>query len=262
MENNMVISGMARSCKRLTFILFSACLVMQWATSAPAQAPPPPIGYNDIQKEMFKKVNDRFGIYSGNVIEVNRDGIIIEIKTIYMNTGLDASDPVERVYQFFERNKDLFLIPDPRKELAVTNVVHKEDGTGVLLIDQVVGNVKVFEGGCQVAFACINAETQLTRFYSNGVMGLLPDAHNINPIPTIDSLQAVQIARADSAHVKNPGYVSYYGLWIANGYRRMLGSFADRQIHLVWRLSVKECTECFIDAHTGAILYSGSNCIQ
>lgn len=235
---------------------------MLWAISAPAQAPPPPSGYNDIQKEMFNKVNEKFGIYSGNVIEVNRDGIIIEIKTIYMNTGLDASDPVERSYQFFERNKDLFQIPDPRKELAVTNVVHKEDGTGVIFIDQVVGSVKVYGGGCYIAFSCINAEIQLTRFYCNGNLGLLSDAHNINPIPTIDSLQAAQIARADSAHFKNATYVSYYGLWIANDYFHGLRPFPDKRTHLVWHLSVKDCTECFIDAHTGEILYVGSTCIQ
>lgn len=246
---------------KLPFIVLSAFLVGIWAASAPAQAPPPPVGYNDIQKAVFKKANERFGIYSGNVIEVNNAGIINEIKTIYMNTDLVASDPIERAYQFFERNIDLFQIPDPRKELAVKDIIRKEDGTGVILFDQVVGAVKVYEGGCSIYFSRDKTGIQLTRFDCEGLMGLLPDAYKINLIPTIDSLKAGQIAQGNSANVKNTADVSYLGLWIANDYWHGIRQFPDKRTHLVWHLFAN-CAEYFIDAHTGEVLYSGPICFQ
>jgi hypothetical protein len=237
-------------------------IAVLWPVSAPAETPPPPSDYNEIQKEVFRKINERFGIYSGNVVEVNGDGTIYDIRTNLINAGLTATDPVERAYQFFERHKDLFQIPDPRKELVVEKIVSKEDGSGVIQFKQVVGGVEVYQGGCNIFFDKSGAGIQLNRFNCEHIMGLLPDAHNINPIPTIDSLEAGRIAQNDPAHGKNHTYVSYFGIWIGNDHWYGIRPFPDKRAHLFWRLVVNGgahwgSAEYFIDAHTGEILYVG-----
>lgn len=248
-------------CHEISVTRVIAIALLSFIGAMPGNAvaqPSPPSDYNEIQRKTFKKANEKFGIYSGVVVDVNRDGLIYDIRTKLINIGLTATDPAERAYQFFERHKDLFKIPDPRQELIVNNIVHGEKGAGVILFDQTVSGVKVYQGGCRVYFDSDSTGAQLNRVNCE-YMGLLPDAHNIDPIPTIDSLEAGRIAQSDPAHGKNYTYVSYLGLWIANDYHYGLRPFPDKQTHLVWRLVVdggayKGSAEYFIDAHTGEIL--------
>lgn len=248
--------------KNLPKILAAAICLIISAPNIYSQAPPPPAEYTEIQKVMFKKANERFGIYSGRVVEINRNGIIYDIRTKLINIGLTATDPAERAYQFFERHKDLYQIPEPRKELVVQSIVPTDSGSGVIMFDQAVGGVKVYQGGCQVYFDSDSAGAQLNRVKCQ-YTGLLPDAHNINPVPTIDSLEAGSIAQADPAHEHNETYVTSRGLWIASDYYFGIRPFPDRCTHLVWHLFVNNGgysgeAEYFIDAHSGQILLATS----
>jgi Zn-dependent metalloprotease len=209
-----------------------------------------PDGYNEVQTMVFKKVNDRFRIYSGIVVDINSDGQVVEFKTILINNGLTANHPIERAYQFFENNSDLVLISEPRKELVVSGVTCNEDGSGSIQFEQIIEGVKVYLGGCSVFFDTTG--TQLTRFTTElSGSDLLPDAHTINPFPSIDSLQATHIAKADAYKGKNYGS-NFGGLWIADHWN-WGRKFRDGNIHLAWRICAGE-NWYFIDAHTGEIL--------
>jgi hypothetical protein len=215
-----------------------------------------PAGYNEIQKAVFNKFNDRFKIHSGYAVEINTDGIITNIKTILINNGLTTDDPVERAYQFFELQKDLLQITDPRRELILSDLICSENGSGWMHFDQIVGGVKVYLGGCNIYFD--STGTELTQFDIDYGTGILPKIHELNPIPVIDSFEAVRIVQADTVYGKNKQGVSCQGIWIANSYSR-LRKFPDSGIHLVWRIKTY-CKMFSIDAHSGKIIFVENSC--
>lgn len=241
-------------------ILMPLCLTCSaWAQNENVDfinRPPVPDGYNEVQTMVFKKVNDRFHIHSGIVLEVYPDGLIGYIKTVLINNGLTADNPVERAYQLFENQKDLLQIADPGRELVFDRFICNKNGSGLMHFDQVIGGVKVFLGGCNIYFD--STGIQLTQFNVEDGGGLLPDAHKINPVPEIDSLEAAGIVLADTVYQKNNKSVYYGGLWIANLYDR-IRKFPDHATHLVWRIGT-ECKMYSVDAHTGKILSAEQNC--
>jgi Zn-dependent metalloprotease len=248
MKNSRIIKHISHSIIIIPILI--QFLSAQNYDNAFKMRPAPPDGYNEIQKNIFNKVNDRYHIYSGIVVGVNTDGQVIEFNTELINNGLTATNPIERAYQFFENNKDLILISDPRKEMVVSRVVCNEDGSGSVQFEQVVGGVKVYLSGCSVFFD--KSGTQLTRFTTElSGSGLLPDAHTLNLIPSIDSLQAAHIAKADAYKGENVGSI-FGGLWIADHWN-WGRKFQDGNIHLAWRICAGE-NWYFIDAYTGKIL--------
>lgn len=244
----------------IILILMALCLTCSaWAQNENVDfinRPPVPDGYNEVQTMVFKKVNDRFHIHSGIVLEVFPDGLIAYIKTVLINNGLTADNPVERAYQFFESQKDLLQIADPGRELVFDRFICNANGSGLMHFDQVIDGVKVYLGGCYICFD--STGVQLTQFNVEDGGGLLPGAHNINPVPEIDSLETAAIVRADTVYQKNNEGVYYRGLWIANLYDR-IRKYPDRAIHLVWRIG-SGCKMYSVDAHTGKILYAEQNC--
>jgi hypothetical protein len=58
----------------------------------------------------------------GDRIKFDKYGIPIEI-TGNLSKGLTGTDVVEKAYQFFEINKDIFQIDQPRQELVIREVI-------------------------------------------------------------------------------------------------------------------------------------------
>jgi hypothetical protein len=237
----------------ITILIFSFSIIQ--VASIYAQFPWLPPDYNQAQKETFIRACRRLGTWNDRVYGINTKGFIFEIKTTLINTGLTATDPVESAYQFFELQKDLFQIMDPRKGLVVNRIERINGGSGIIHFDQLIANVRVYMGGCYIQYDSSSAGVQLSRFYcDNQINGLLPDAHNIDPIPAVDSLEAACIAQADYAHGGGQNYISYLGLWIGNDYFFGIRPFPEKRIHLFWHLIILS-DEYFIDAHNGEILF-------
>lgn len=229
-------------------ILFSFSIGV---TGAIAQDKPIPDS-TDAQRQAVRLINERFGFRAndGSGFVVNSYGVPKGIRGEQINIGLTSSDPVERVNQFFVHNEDLFQLQNPSDELVVAGFHRSPTGAGVVYVDQMVGGVKVCDGGYLVYFRSDSLGAQLTEITDNHG-GYIPSARNINTIPTIDSLEAGRIAMNDTDHGSGKTRAGKYQLLIAN--------FSDGP-HLVWRFGSGggarsgESFYYMIDAHDGAIL--------
>ena len=241
--------------KQLKIVLWLSIIFLLTTSNAFSQNRPTPDS-TDIQRQVVRTIVERFGFRQndGSGFAVNNHGILTGIRGEGINVGLTSNDPVERVYQFWEHNQDLLQIQNPREELVIPNFRRYPNGSIIVYVDQMVSGVKVLKGGYIIDLKSDSSRTWITQITSNS-HGYLPQARNINTIPTIDSLEAGRIAMNDADNGSGKTRASNYQLWIAN--------FNDEP-HLIWRLGTggavaREASFIYmIDAHTGTILDAAS----
>jgi len=173
----------------------------------------------------------------GDRIKFDKYGIPIEI-TGNLSKGLTGTDVVEKAYQFFEINKDIFQIDQPRQELVIGEVI--KEATSTVKFYWVLNGVKVQYGGYFLQFSrdgsLYNVEGQVD-----------PEARSINTKPSISEEQAKQIAINDSLNAGKPAEIKEMEL--------LIGRFKG-EIKLAWTFYLTNSLSWHyaIDAHTGEIL--------
>jgi hypothetical protein len=214
----------------------------------------------EIQRQVVELANRRFGFEPGMGCgaDINRNGILRDIVGSQINQGLTSDDPIERANQFFERNQDLFQMQNSRSEMVARGLYRDPNRNGYVDFDQMVGGVKVYLGGYTVEFNSDSSSTTLTYIHAFG-LGYIPEARDINPVPTIDSLEAGRIAQADPDNARFRTYTGNYELYVSSAYDG-IHKFDDGRVHLIWMFGLGgsrlfDGTAIYIiDAHTGEIL--------
>jgi Zn-dependent metalloprotease len=187
----------------------------------------------------------------GDRIKFDKNGIPIEIEGD-LSKGLTETDIVDKAYQFFEINKDIFRLTEPKTELKVYDV-HRDD-IPVVKMYWAVNGVKV-ASNLRIVFS-----KNGSPFYFAGKID--PEARTINTNPAISEDQAKAIVIKDMDKVKD-GCPEDAQTEIKNA-TLIIGRF-DEELKLVWGLSVVKCLNGYgywIDAQTGKILESGSSAIR
>jgi Zn-dependent metalloprotease len=214
-------------------------------TGSPILAPGSPpksavIDSTDAQRTTMHRIRERFG---GAQANVTRDGKITLINWLDLGM-LTPENAVERIYQFFEQNTDLFNLANPRQELIVSKSYIPSQGHGVVAFQQVINGIEVQYGGFDFNLGENNEFISRMRAY------YYPEARNVNTTPSIDSLQAFLIALSDPVNDTLPAVAHQATLFIAN---------FNGDLHLVWNFFVSGggyggSAEYYIDAQSGAIL--------
>jgi Zn-dependent metalloprotease len=180
-------------------------------------------------------ITGRFGLK----FELDENGIPTRIEED-LSKGITAVDPIEKGYQFFEINKDLFKINNPRKELIV-----EKASTSYIRFSWAPNGVKVGCPGYKIFF---NKDGK-----PNLIKGeIYIEARNIDTHPKINAEQAKQISLNDS---------KAYHTTIENvkGVELLIGKFDD-VLRLAWAVNVCKLdsvifnSDYYIDAQTGEIL--------
>jgi hypothetical protein len=190
----------------------------------------------DAQREMVRRARERFGPH----VYVNRDGRIEGIRYISLGT-FRREELTDRLYEFLERNSDLLGIENARQELPLSF-----EPSSTVRMHQVANGLEVLYGSIQ--FDMILEEGTIFGMSVN----YYPEARDINPTPTIDSLRAGEIAQADPRHGDAQTWVCCYELFISRTYDGV-HEFADGDIHLIWKVVVGEWVY-MVDAHGGEIM--------
>ncbi|MCI0330511.1 MAG: M4 family metallopeptidase [candidate division Zixibacteria bacterium] len=174
-----------------------------------------------------------------------------------LQQGLSKGDVVQTVYEFFEKNRELYGLSDPRSELKVTRNEKNQLGTLVVL-KQLYGNVEVWNTMLKANFG---RDGNLYAIYGS----TYPDI-DLSTAPSLDSNSALEIVIRD---LEFPPGLDYGLIELERFGRRQpkgrppltrLAIFSHRgKYHLVWvvrLLGYKTDSdwEYFIDAHTGEIL--------
>ena len=170
--------------------------------------------------------------------------------------GLTKGDPAQTVYEFFEKNRELYGLTDPRSELKVDGVSKDELGTLVVL-RQRYRDVEVWNTMLKANFG---RDGNLYAIYGS----TYPDI-DLSPTPSIDSLSAMDIVKKDfkftpedeklvrdfleSLRRKNTSPI-YVSLTIA----AFKGAYRLCWAVTISRLQPNESYQYFVDAHTGVIL--------
>jgi Zn-dependent metalloprotease len=160
----------------------------------------------------------------------------------HLFVGSNESDPLEIAYQFFEENKDVFQMENPREELLVRSV-RSDDISSTVKFYWAVNGIKVRYGGY---FVQIKPNGSIYE-----VQGQIdPEARKVDTTPSISEERAKEIAINDPLHKGRKPEVVESELIIANfegGYR------------LVWSLGIINgggvgSWYYTIDAKTGEVL--------
>jgi len=183
-----------------------------------------------------KTIIGRFGLQYA----LDKYGIPTSI-TGDLNRGLTGTDVVEKSYQFFEQNKDIFQIVDPRKEFIIRGVIN--EGWSTVKFYWAINGVKVQYGG------------YFLHFNKNGslytVEGQIdPEARKINTTPAISEEQAKSIALNDPKHKDARPEISSIELLIGR---------IDGELRLFWSIGLINgggigSWNYRIDAQTGKVL--------
>jgi Zn-dependent metalloprotease len=159
-------------------------------------------------------------------------------------------DPVEMAYEFFELNKSLFPIANPKQEL-IPKYRSFDNLGGVISFQQ-------FYKSIPIQYSKINV-----RFTGNGELNSVEgDYHydiNISTIPSIDS------ATAENLALKNLGFPKNAKVFKNEQYSTHLTIWRDNngKFRLIWVLWVRQeypdwhSWEYYIDAHDGTVLSKG-----
>ena len=161
-----------------------------------------------------------------------------------LSNGIDATDPLETVYQFFEANKDIYKLVDPRRELLPVGFKNGIEPVRTIKLRQVVDGVRVNSRGFVTRFG---SDKKLC--YVDGQID--PDARQVNTTPAISEERAKEIAVADqrTKRALKPS--------IAEA-ELLIGRF-DNKMRLVWHLGLTEGVGVgswyyYIDAHSGKVM--------
>jgi hypothetical protein len=222
--------------------IISAILIV----SCPMLVAATPSDSTEIQREIVRRANERFGFerHSGRGVAVDRNGRITGINGIYVNVD-STFRLADWAYDFLERNADLFGMASPRQEFGLSFVYDN-----VVRMHQVVNGIEVMGALVQIVLSADRTYTGVDIYYS-------PAASNVNTTPAIDSLEAGRIAQADPIHGDARTYACCYELWVSSTYDGV-HSFPDGEMRLVWRLGVgggyENSAFYWMDAHSGRIL--------
>jgi bacillolysin len=177
----------------------------------------------------------------GDKIKFDENGIPIEIGGD-LSRGITATDLSEKVIQFFEINKDIFGIEEPKTELKI-DAVYKDEIRAVKFHFTVNG-IKIASN-----FSILFTKDGIPHSYSGKIY---PEAYELSTTPSITEEQAKQIALDDS---------KAYHTTIENvkSLELIIGRFDDG-LRLAWAINVNKIgsklinSDYFIDAQTGKIL--------
>ena len=95
-----------------------------------------------IQKETARKVKDRFDI----IATVDKYGVATSMPGDSISLPLTEDEPLERVYQFLEQNRDIFRLENARQELHLRYPRVQRNGQMSFKFDQFYNEVLV-KGG-------------------------------------------------------------------------------------------------------------------
>lgn len=163
------------------------------------------------------------------------------------------SEPLEATYEFFEQNKDLYGITNPREELKLRYPADK-----MVDFKQLYDGVEIYKSSIRAYFS---PEGKL-----RGIMGGFVPNIDISTIPSVDSVSAIRIVKRDLKLPEDyedkfwPEIEKLRGRSVKRPPPAKLAIYSDKgEHHLAWvvRLYVNETDndwEYFVDAHTGAIL--------
>jgi Zn-dependent metalloprotease len=177
----------------------------------------------------------------GDRIKFDGNGIPYEIGGD-LSKGITSTDMVEKVYQFFEINKDIFGIEDPKTELKIDAV--NKDEIQAVKFHWTVNGVKVASN-----FSILFTKDGKPHNYSGK---LYPEAKSIDTNPKLSEEQAKQIALDDSRA---------YHTTVENvkSIELIIGKFDDC-LKLAWAINVCKLdsvifnSDYYIDAQNGKIL--------
>jgi hypothetical protein len=206
----------------------------------------------DAQRATLRLIWERFGINCC----VNRNGVLTGLFGDRINLGLTSNDPVERVYQFLERNRDLLNLENPREELLLKRCSRNDNGTGHVHLYQKANGI-IVNGSFYHFIFTTDPDSQGIRLYElEGAY--YPEARFINTIPAISQAQAESIAVHDPRH---NGAIPN----IRNTKLLIMG--IDGSLRLVWQMAVTNgafggSAGYIIDAQSGAILAAESSVIR
>jgi Zn-dependent metalloprotease len=193
--------------------------------------------------KIHKRFNARFSL--------NENGIPVSIEGD-LSRGITATDPIDKAYQFFELNKDIFSMENPRQELILRDVsIPKRGSITYIKFDQFVESVKVLYNAYTVEI-----DVNGTIIYAGGIYN--PALREIDAVPVISKEQSIKIVIAQAKCQHEP--------WLdkIEEETRLLIANLDGNYRLVWR-AVFICRNlcgsqyAYIDAKTGEILKQGSD---
>ena len=202
----------------------------------------------DIQRRIAEAVYDRLGIAA----LVDTNGVILGLSGDRMNIGLNATDPVERSFQFLELHADLFGFINPREEFTVKNYHpgphYTYDYSGAVFFQQMVEGVKVVNAGYQIHY-----DPDSTSFKFTWLVGrIIPEARRINTTPTVSQMQAESMAMSDPEHAP-------YLEQVTIGLTELVIESVDNVWRLAWKINVQNgrfagSANYWIDANTAEVL--------
>lgn len=185
----------------------------------------------------------------------------------HLSEGLVKGDPADMAYQFFEKNRELYGLTDPRSELKVTGVDKDELGRMVAL-QQYYRNVEVRNAVVKASFGRDGNLCAISGF-------TYPDI-NVSTTPTVDSKTALSITKRDlglSADYRSKDMETISKI---SGTRKVddpggsallcIMPFENKYL-LVWLVRVHKdrplgAWEYFIDANSGEILRKANRLIR
>jgi Zn-dependent metalloprotease len=178
----------------------------------------------------------------GDRIKFDDDGIPVEIEGD-LSKGITAKGAADQSYQFFEINKDIIGIQNPRDVLIVDDV-HFE-GAIVVKLHLEISRIRIPSN-----FTLTFTKEGILYRYSGGID---PEARKIDLHPAISEEQAIEITLNDSkAYHTTTENAKSLGLTI--------GRFDDGILKLTWMINVRKFDSVAfdynycIDAKTGKIL--------
>lgn len=197
-----------------------------------------------------KTIIGRYGLR----FELDKTGYPISI-TGNLSNGLIEKDPVKVVYEFMDKNKDIYKIENPLKELFLTSLITEGVVGSTVKMAWTVNGIKVGGTGFNAQFSKKSGMYEIEGHIN-------PEAYKINTTPAISEEQAKIIAIQDMEKVKVD--------WPENAQTEvknatlMIARFSG-ELKLAWGLGVQKGYDGYgywIDAQTGKIIESGSSAIR
>jgi len=201
----------------------------------------------DVQKTIIRKIKDRFGINAG----VDKSGAI-SICNDYLSLPLTEGEPLERIYQFLEQNRDIFQLENPRQELRL-RYAYSPPRARIRLVDFSFDQIEVRGGHVGIGLSADSLSLDSLFVIRIGCR-IFPQARSVNTTPTIKKEQAIDIALSDTAHTGIPPEI-YPNRANVGPDPQLIIQIRDDIPHLVWPVHVYVGGPTYyIDAHTGEVL--------
>jgi Zn-dependent metalloprotease len=215
----------------------------------PNQFPTAANDSTEIQRSIVRQLHERFGLVR---LAVERNGIIGAIDGRKVGYDLKGADRIERISNFFNANRDIFGIADPKSEFTIRLTDSDSLGNSLFWCGQQYNGIQIVVGGYMDQ---VQAGYQISAIadsnFITSVKGVYyPSSRRVDTNPSISYEQARDIAANDSKYAGNSIIQSKPELFIA--------CYGD-DCRLAWRIGVNTSqaegpVRYIIDAHTGEIL--------